>query len=413
MTEATPTTSKASLEHDTNKIYTKQTMSDVEFSEIYDVDGLEDEIVEISSFEYEDTIKSANQSSFGTQRCGGYALLLPGGKTAVGKYPYLQYEGDMPWEVRIRKGMVYIISEQCTGIAPDSSTACDPCQSLQNSKALERINVRMANSASDYTPLQYLGFDDLRAKIHRKNERIEYLRLMGLNQAKKLLRRAAALDDQKRLLMAIASSNVQRVDRVLSVGLRQKKGAQGLLAQVFAAAKGFYRPQGYSKEEDMRALLIWRLAGNRVAEINHRAQSAPSVSYLRTRSQIPSLIASPAMPTVAEVTANTSSTLAPIADILESRLGASEPGGNRPRRHAVLMFDEIHTEKRFRHCPTTNKFVGGCREHAGSVSLDFVNEGDLEELFRAVDDERVHCAGEVRIRVSLSHVDIDIHPFYF
>ncbi len=67
--------------------------------------------------------------------------------------------------------------------------------------------------------------------------------------------------------MAIVSGKAQRVDRVISVALLQKKGAQRLLASVLAAAQGHYHPKSYTEEEDMKALLIWRLSGNRVAGI--------------------------------------------------------------------------------------------------------------------------------------------------
>ena len=69
--------------------------------------------------------------------------------------------------------------------------------------------------------------------------------------------------------------------------------------------------------------------------------------------------------------------------------------------HTVLMFDEVATEKRIRWDPTTNFFLGVCRQHAHRTSMEFINEGDLEELFQrlnsVVDDEKVHHAGEVRI----------------
>lgn len=59
------------------------------------------------------------------------------------------------------------------------------------------------------------------------------------------------------------------------------------------------------------------------------------------------------------------------------------------------MFDEIATEKRMRWDPKTNFFLGLCREHAHNTSTEFVNEGDLMEVFQNIDDGKVHFAGEV------------------
>lgn len=110
--------------------------------------------------------------------------------------------------------------------------------------------------------------------LHQKNQWIEFYWLCGLNQARKLLAKATALEDQKHLLVAIASRKANQVDRLLSIGLQQKKGAHGLLATYMVAATGYYKPKSYTEEEDMKATLMWRLGGNHLAEINHRANDA-------------------------------------------------------------------------------------------------------------------------------------------
>jgi len=64
--------------------------------------------------------------------------------------------------------------------------------------------------------------------------------------------------------------------------------------------------------------------------------------------------------------------------------------------HTVVMFDELAAEKRIRWDPKTNYFLGVCRQHAHKTSMEFINEGDLEELFRCLDDGDIHYAAEVR-----------------
>ena len=64
--------------------------------------------------------------------------------------------------------------------------------------------------------------------------------------------------------------------------------------------------------------------------------------------------------------------------------------------HAVLMFDELATEKRIRWDPRTNNFLGVCRAHAHKTSTEFVNADDMEELFHNLDNGDIHYAGEVR-----------------
>ncbi len=64
--------------------------------------------------------------------------------------------------------------------------------------------------------------------------------------------------------------------------------------------------------------------------------------------------------------------------------------------HAVLMFDEIATEKRIRLDVRMDVFLGVCREHGHRTSLEFNTEEDLKELFCALDNGEVHYAAEVR-----------------
>jgi len=69
----------------------------------------------------------------------------------------------------------------------------------------------------------------------------------------------------------------------------------------------------------------------------------------------------------------------------------------------VVAFDEVATEKRARWDPKTNFFLGICREHGHRTSLEFNNEGDMQEVFHCLDDGEIHYAAEVR---ELSHVRI-------
>jgi hypothetical protein len=121
---------------------------------------------------------------------------------------------------------------------------------------------------------------------------------------------------------------------------------------MMAAAHGHYCPKSYSEEEDMNALLIWQLSGNRVAGINQHSHGAPSVSYLRSRSIIPLLIPSYSQPTVDNVQTNVKATLQSVMSEIYGLVKGTA-------LHTILMFDEIVTEKRIRWDPKTN-FLGVC-----------------------------------------------------
>jgi hypothetical protein len=289
----------------------------------------------------------------------------------------------------VQNGMMTLFAQSCTRRSEGSFEICRPCRNLAKTESLQGITNRIQHGVHENATFAYHGIGGLHDLLHRKNEQIDFHRFHGLNQAKKLLSKATALSDQKRLLMAIASGKVNRVDRVLNIGLHQKKGVRGLLAAYFAAADGVYSPKTFTEEEDMKAILTWRLGGNRLAQINHNANGAQSISYLRSRSTVPPIIPSHEQPTTEQVRKNVEATLKGVLDEIHSRMSGKV-------LHTMMMFDKLATEKRIRWDPKTNYFLGVCQEHAHKTSKEFINEGDMEELFRFIDAEKVHHAGEVR-----------------
>ena len=129
---------------------------------------------------------------------------------------------------------------------------------------------------------------------------------------------------------------------------------------------------------------------NRVAGINHRSGFGPSVSYLRTRSIVPPLLPSPGKPTVDQVAINMQASLGSVLDVIHNQ-------SRGKTLHGVVILDELATKKRICWDPKSNMFLGLCREHGHRTSLEFINEGDLEELFRRLDSmeesEQVHYTG--------------------
>jgi len=163
-----------------------------------------------------------------------------------------------------------LFARSCSGLVKeDGNNSCRACQNLLANKTLEGIITCLEEGVDENASFAYHGFQCLIEMLHCKNRWIEFHRLRGLNQARKLLSRTTALSDQKRLLLAVASGKVTRVDCLITIGLAQKKGIRGLLEAYLKAGMGVYKPRGYTEEEDMKNILIWRLSGNRVLQINH------------------------------------------------------------------------------------------------------------------------------------------------
>lgn len=214
--------------------------------------------------------------------CQGYVLQFPEGQSPHSAYPFGLHDiRTLPWNYSVHNGVMTLHACGCSGCGIDAVTrSCKECQQLDKNPSLEGIRTRFKEGVHENAQYAYHGTAGYQQLLRRKDAQNEFYRLRGLNQAKTLLGKATALSDYKRFVAAIASGKVERVEHVLQRGLKQKRGINALLASLDATAQGVYRPRTYTEKEDMRALLIWRLGGTRVAHINHRSQDAPSFSYL-------------------------------------------------------------------------------------------------------------------------------------
>ena len=143
-----------------------------------------------------------------------------------------------------------------------------------------------------------------------------------------------------------------------------------LLASVIAAAQEHYYPKSFTEKEDMCSVLLWRLEGNRVAEILQQSEGTSSVSYLRSQSTVPPTIPSHAQPIVDQVLKNIDATLQNVLDDIHGQMKGKVI-------HTVVMFDELAMEKRICWDPKTDFLLGVCWEHAHQSELQFLNEAVL------------------------------------
>ncbi|KAJ7834825.1 hypothetical protein B0H13DRAFT_2240173 [Mycena leptocephala] len=322
--------------------------------------------------------------------CAGFLFPFSGAdKTASSEYPFSLHDTiPLPWTFgNNANGTLTLRSTFCEEKPSAGRNNCRACAALPKHKTLEGIIDRAKYGVKENANYAYHPFSGLVDVIRRKNKRIEELRVRGLNAAKRIAVQARALSDHKRFVQAIGSGKVENVDRVVRVQLGRRQGIRGIAATYDKAAQGVYHAKSYTEQDNLRAVLMWRIAGNRVADFAHRALGLPSRTTLRKRTTVPPILPSAGRPTQSEVAENVAACFEGLAEVLV----AQKP------KHAVLMFDEIATEKRIRWDPKTNNFLGVCREHANKVSLQFNSEQDLEELFRKKAAGEVHFAGEATV----------------
>jgi hypothetical protein len=263
---------------------------------------------------------------------------------------------------------------------------------LEKNESLRKIVARYSDGIHVNAPLAFHGIGGLIDVARRKTLEIDALRLRRLNDVRKLVGKEGAIDVHKQMLLALSSQRVPRIDRVLRVGFRNGAGIHSMLELVKRAAKGMYHPKGFDEEDDLQALLFLRLGGAQVADIAHRIFGTPSVSTIQTRTSVPQIISSPSFPTRAEIERNITTSFEGLLDVLT---------GSMQHLHAIIMFDELSTEKRPGWDDKSNKILGVCREHGHDTSLEFTSEEDLQALWEELGCGKIHLAHEVRVDVWL------------
>ncbi|KAI9433597.1 hypothetical protein H4582DRAFT_2060981 [Lactarius indigo] len=303
-------------------------------------------------------------------RCEGIFVEFPHGKNHHISYPFgLHSERNVPWDYRSTKDKFYIQAKLCRKPSISQGSACEDCQ------ALTSIPLYISNA-----PLVYHGVGGLVEVARCKTGQVRQLRLTKLNASRKLLGKATALDDHKQWIMAIASGRVDRVASLVQAGLKHRTGIKTLIQQYECAAEKLYQPKGYSNEDLMRSIVMLRLGGAPVSEIEENIISCHSG-------------------------------LAGIGDNLDS-------GACSGRLvHQVIMLDELAIEQRVRWDDLTNKFLGICREHGHNIPLEFTSERELDILCDAINDNRVHLACEATVAGigALSELprEYAVHPIMF
>lgn len=316
---------------------------------------------------------------------------------AIGQNPHLTYpfglhaKFTLPWDYSVRNGVLTLYARSCDQRPTNGSVNCRPCQNLPSNTILAGILLRAKEGIHENTGFAYHGLGGVIEAVNRKTMQLEAMRLNGLNHTRQLMGQATSLSDYRRFLEAIARGEYEYVQRLVRACFKMRRGIGTILRMYISAGKGNYQPKNYTEEDDMRGLLLWKMGGNRVAEIAHRALGLPSVTTLRNRTVMPPIIPSHAMPTLEEVSKNIEACIESIKDILASRKVV----------HQILMLDELATEKRLRWDHKTNCFLGVCREHAKDVNLEFGSKVDMEELFRSLDENEVHYAAEVNDLINM------------
>jgi len=150
----------------------------------------DDEIIEIVSSEVQqpEINKSPRNLGLGNGTCEGYTMQLPGGQSPHGMYPFTLHDlHSLPWNYAVFNGILILFACGCRGLQAGFMGTCKSCRDLGKDKVLEGIKIRMESGIAENTTFAYHSINGLIQLLNRKNERIEFHRLHGLNPRRSLL----------------------------------------------------------------------------------------------------------------------------------------------------------------------------------------------------------------------------------
>jgi hypothetical protein len=202
---------------------------------------------------------------------------------------------------------------------------------------------RIKYGAHENIPLVYHGVGGLVTIVRCKQDYIETLQMIKLNDSRKLLGKMGVLEDHKQWVLAVVSGCVDCVASLVQAGLNHRTGIKALIQQYEHAADKLYQPRGYSKDDIMRSIVLLQLGGAHVAEFAHCSLSLPSLTTIRCNTVLHALVVLPSIPTTAEIEANLQLCYAAWVSICESHsgLGLGLGEGTQTVIHEVIMLDEL------------------------------------------------------------------------
>ncbi|KAF6750124.1 hypothetical protein DFP72DRAFT_851817 [Ephemerocybe angulata] len=253
-------------------------------------------------------------------------------------YPFGLYSAQhLPWNYFVKGDRMFLIAHYCkkTFLKSDTDSACISCNSLTQNSIIRGILDHMNHGTHISMTFSYLGFDELVLALKNKTNQ---------NQTKEEGPGNVSASDGCDCIKGHTLGHScythwpPAEERDCSLA--------GILEKVTEAAQGVYKGKSFSENERMLGTLLWRIGGAWVGHILHRALGRPSVGSLHNV-----LVRIPVQPS------------------------AGKPSTAEISTNALNMLEGI----------------------IPIIKNDPNTMGDVEELFRAIDDGNAHLASEATI----------------
>ncbi|KAJ7790981.1 hypothetical protein B0H14DRAFT_2625508 [Mycena olivaceomarginata] len=126
-----------------------------------------------------------------------------------------------PWDAVIRRGERRIFSRSCEKDVDDGDETCMRCEDIATSAHFQTVQHHILNPPKAKTNLAYYSTNGLVKKVREGQRSVRALRLVRINDGKKIASRTRALALHKQWVAAVASGKVLRANSAFFVKTKQ------------------------------------------------------------------------------------------------------------------------------------------------------------------------------------------------
>ncbi|KAJ7727820.1 hypothetical protein DFH07DRAFT_970034 [Mycena maculata] len=198
---------------------------------------------------------------------------------------------------------------------------------------------------------------------------------------------ARRMGDFERLIIAIATNDVKRVNVLLCTAIKNGTSINTITAQIIEAAQGIRSTKGFTKFEHDLSLLIYHIGGHSLIYSLNHALGLPSLRTINNAANFVKITLTFGLISAAEIRANIQNV------ILEPRALAGKNG----KHGIVIMMDECAVEERCDYFPSVDKIGGLCQKHSGGIPLTLQTYKSAMTIVDALREGKVHFSKEMLV----------------
>ncbi|KAG8724323.1 hypothetical protein FRC09_020193 [Ceratobasidium sp. 395] len=178
-------------------------------------------------------------------------------------------------------------SRECKQKVPTTNVACEACNQIvlgrQLQELMKRANLEslVAQSLNVQYRTHWQLSELLRAKILQINELL-LKSFVDLKADRRIQSLSGRMDNQKRLMFAIAQSDDIAVGRIVQTALQNGAGIETMIDRIIQAQQGLFSPHNYSQKAFNLIALVLKIGGPRLAFAVAKAMHLPSISTIST-----------------------------------------------------------------------------------------------------------------------------------